>query len=84
MVEVFCSHTEALDIEFTPLPVDVPAALARAINQGSSREMPSQGDVILFIKKYISDDELSQEPMLVLKESRARDFVLNPQTKTLV
>ena len=62
----------------------MPAPLARSINSGSSREPASDGDVILFVKKYICDTELAQEPLLVLKESRASNFSLVPDTKILV
>jgi hypothetical protein len=62
----------------------VPAPLARSINSGSSREPASDGDVILFVKKYICDTALAQEPLLVLKESRASHFSLVPDTKILV
>ena len=62
-------------------PADVPAALARNINHGSSRAAKCDGDVILFVKKFISDDELSQEPLLVMNETRASGFSLVPTTK---
>lgn len=65
-----------------PLP-DVPPGLAKNINNGSYRGAESPNDVICFIKKHICDDELSQEPLLVLTEQRARNFDLIPQSKTL-
>ena len=64
-------------------PEDVPAALQRAINSGSSTARASENDVILFVKKYISDVELAQEPLLVMTETRAAGFNLIPNTKTL-
>ena len=64
-------------------PEDVPAVLQRAINSGSSRAMASDSDVIVFVKKYISDPELAQEPLLVMTATRASGFNLVPNAKTL-
>jgi hypothetical protein len=45
--------------------------------------MQSPHDVISLIKKYISDSELSQPPLLVLTHQRAQAQTLVPGTKTL-
>ncbi len=45
--------------------------------------MASDSDVIVFVKKYISDPELAQEPLLVMTATRASGFNLVPNAKTL-
>ena len=70
-------------VHWVPL-TDVPPALARSINHGSSQAPRCDGDVILFLKKIISDDELSQSPLLVMPESRSANFTFVPTTKIFV
>lgn len=63
---------------------DVPEAIAEQINEGSYRGAQSPHDVISFIKKHISDEGLSQPPMLVLTTNRAHRLTLVPDEKPLV
>jgi hypothetical protein len=62
---------------------DVPPVFADSINSGSYRGVASPEDAICFIKKYISDAELAQDPLLVMTAGRARNFQLVPTTKLL-
>ena len=64
-----------------PFPAlsDVPPAFT--INKGSYRGLESPEDVVCFIKKYISDSCLSQDPLLVMTKSRAMNFQLVPDQK---
>lgn len=62
---------------------DVPPAFTNTINSGSFRGQPSPHDVVCFIKKYISDSELAQDPLLVMTYGRAHNFNLVPAAKML-
>ena len=62
---------------------DLPAGMAQNVNQGSFRGQPSPRDAVCCIKRYISDKELSQEPLLVLTQGRADGFNLLPTQKSL-
>ena len=62
---------------------DVPPVFADSINSGSYRGVASPEDGICFIKKFISDSELAQDPLLVMTAGRAQNFQLVPTTKLL-
>lgn len=45
--------------------------------------MPHQGDVICFVKKFICDSSLAQDPLLVMTHERAFGFAMIPEDKSL-
>ena len=51
------------------------------MNVGSFRGAADPGDVVCLVKRYISDGELSQAPLLVLPLGRADKGDLNAASK---
>ena len=51
------------------------------MNVGSFRGVAEAGDVVCLVKRYISDGELSQAPLLVLPSVRADRADLNAASK---
>ena len=64
-------------------PEDVPPSLERVIDHGSWRGPHSGHDVICFVKRYISDKVLSQDPLLVLPHNDGAMLSLVPPSKSL-
>ena len=63
---------------------DLPAPLERIVERGSYIGPPGGNDTVCLIKQHICDDQLSQRPLLVQTEARARQFSLTaPLTKCL-
>lgn len=56
---------------------DLPEALRQRVD--NSRRPPHANDIICLVKKYISDDGLAQEPLLVMPDSLACNFSIVPQ-----
>lgn len=62
----------------------MPPTFTDRINVGSFRGVPSPQDSVCFIKKYISDSELAQDPLLVMTHVRATNMSLVPESKILI
>lgn len=60
---------------------DLPANLK--VNPGSFRGPQLAGDVVCLTKRYISDSTLSQDPLLVLPETRVDRVSMVPTVKLL-
>ena len=66
------------------IPADLPAALADVVDNANFRGVTSPHDVVVLIKKFICDKELSQPPLLAMSYSRSERFALVPEGKNLV
>lgn len=55
---------------------DLPEALRQRVD--NNRRPPHANDIVCLVKKYISDDGLAQEPLLVMPDGLARNFSIVP------
>ena len=60
---------------------DLPEPLANNIDSGSSTAVPNPCDVIMLVKQFISSDNLSQRPLLVLTHGRVQRVPMVPTVK---
>lgn len=51
------------------------------INSGSYRGQPNGADVMTFIKKFVCDNTLAQDPLLTMTHGRAFNYVSLPSEK---
>ncbi len=65
------------------LPADLPEQLASNIDPGSWRGIEDRQDVVVLVKRFISDPALSQRPLLVLPHTRVHCVNLYPCVKQL-
>jgi hypothetical protein len=56
---------------------DLPEALRQRVD--NNRRPPHANDIVCLIKKYISDDGLAQEPLLVMPDALAHNFNMVPR-----
>ena len=60
---------------------DLPEVLQPQVERGSNRRGVRNDDVVCLFKKYISDEELSQPPLLVMTQSEADRIPNLPDSK---
>lgn len=64
-------------------PADLPEQLASNIDPASWRGIEDRQDVVVLVKRFISDPALSQKPLLVLPFTRVHCVNLYPCDKQL-